>query len=69
MFYQTIFQYILNDNDKMYMCVVLVYFLTLCMSILGNFLLDTIFYLVNNTSGDKGGACANEKGAIGYHQK
>ena len=42
MFYQTIFQYILNDNDKIYMCVVLVYFLTLCMSIVENFMLENI---------------------------
>ena len=44
------------------MCVVLVYFITLCMSIFEkNLTLRHIVDYVNKTSRDKGGACANEK--------
>ena len=67
-FYQRIFQYILNDyfvkGDilglgkvwQIYMCVVLVYFLTLCVNfwnfLTGRYIID----FVNKTSCDKGGA-------------
>ena len=75
-FYQTIFQYILNGNfvlnkgnwkgtfwaqvkyNKIYMCVILVYFLTVCMSIFENVLLDDILLTLQTTLREKGG---NEK--------
>jgi len=51
------------------MCVVLVYCLTLRMTIFEKFLLDDILLtFVNKTSRDKGGACASENSAIGYRQ-
>ena len=46
----------------MYMCVVLVYFLTLRISILFLKIVEGNKHrCVNKTSRDKGGACANEK--------
>ena len=46
----------------MYMCVVLVYFLTLRISIFANKIVEGNKHkCVNKTSCDKGGACANEK--------
>jgi len=44
------------------MCVVLVYFLTLRISILEFFFVEGKYHgTINKTSRDKGGACANEK--------
>ena len=46
----------------MYMCVVLVYFLTLRISIFDKKVVEGNKHrCVNKTSRDKGGACANEK--------
>jgi len=52
----------------MYMCVVLVYFLTLRISIFEKKIVEYNKHrCVNKTSRDKGGACSN--GAIGYRRK
>ena len=46
----------------MYMCVLLVYFLTLRISIFEKKIMENKKHkCVNKTSRDKGGACANEK--------